>query len=88
MHKPSKANETAEGASHSDAGLEPVLVLSRILSEKDIKALMDWREAIIKAEREACAKVCESISGNEPSGHGGCFGALDCAEAIRMRSNA
>jgi hypothetical protein len=44
-------------------------------------------EAATKAEREACAKVCENISGNEPSGCGGRFGALDCADAIRKRND-
>ncbi len=50
-----------------------------------------WREEIfaiarniVLDEREACAKVCEEISGNEPSGDR--FGALDCAEYIRARS--
>jgi len=32
---------------------------------------------------EMAAKECEDISGNEPSGCGGRFGALDSAEAIR-----
>lgn len=44
-------------------------------------------EAATLAEREACSNVCENISGNEPSGHGGRYGALDCAAAIKMRSS-
>lgn len=39
--------------------------------------------AIRKATKEEDAKICDGISGNEPSGHDGRFGALDCAETIR-----
>ena len=42
--------------------------------------------AILQAcaeQRETDAKICKDISGNEPSGASGRFGALDCAAAIR-----
>ena len=40
-------------------------------------------DKLLAEERERCAKVCESVSGNEPSGADGRFGALDSADAIR-----
>ena len=42
-------------------------------------------QAACKWQREQDAKLCEILSGNEPSGHGGRFGALDCAAAIRSQ---
>jgi hypothetical protein len=39
-------------------------------------ALLEFADAIAEAEREACAKVCETFYNHE---------AKDCAEAIRAR---
>lgn len=53
-------------------------------------------DAAIKAEREACAKLCEEVI-EFPPGHGGQWeghgvvrsqrSGVDCADAIRKRSN-
>lgn len=48
----------------------------------ELDIIVALKEAVNEALQEA-AKACEAISGDEPSGSGGRFGALDCAEAIR-----
>lgn len=58
-------------------------------------ALNAWNVAA-KEEREACAKVCDEISGQawalwetvaDPIEQGRSIGADHCADAIRVRSN-
>lgn len=52
------------GAPYSAMTLEgfgqPPLHLSVCLSARDVIALTDYMHAIVAAEREACAKVCEA----------------------------
>lgn len=45
----------------------------------------DVWQAACEWQKEQDAKLCEILSGNEPSGHGGRFDALDCADAIRSQ---
>ena len=58
---------------------------TRVIGLRDDQ-LFAVTQAILQAcaeQRETDAKICEDISGNEPSGASGRFGALDCAAAIR-----
>jgi len=48
-------------------------------SQKDIDSLLYIVETVAAAEREACAKLCETFYNHE---------AKDCAEAIRARGRA
>ena len=43
-------------------------------------------QTLLTAEREACAKVCDAVA--VPYQAAGASVALECAEAIRARSNA
>ena len=57
-----------------------------LLKELEQQILENWHRAMVnsmKAEREACAKVCDEQA--EKDGFEGCY-ANACAEAIRARS--
>lgn len=54
----------------------PVKVVSK---PQFLAALAEYGAAVRKRDAEICR---DEISGNEPSGKGGRFGALDCADAI------
>lgn len=45
-------------------------------------------EAATKAEREACAKVCENMANGHTTTKASALMARECMAAIRMRSNA
>lgn len=49
-------------------------------------------DASAKAEREACAKVCETLPADDPTGpwfnDDMTMAAIDCANAIRARNTA
>lgn len=70
---------------------------NRTDGDGDIAAADDARDALkeairaaIATEREACAVLCERLAnGLEPTEtHGEGLAGFDCANAIRMRSNA
>ncbi len=48
------------------------------------RPLRELLEAAVKAEREACAKVCEELKLSRNTDWE--IGTLDCADAIRARS--
>jgi hypothetical protein len=50
-----------------------------------MERLMELVTVSAKAEREACAKVCEDLSLSQNSEWE--VGTLDCADAIRARGN-
>jgi hypothetical protein len=50
-----------------------------------MERLMELVAVSAKAEREACAKVCEDLSLSQNSEWQ--VGTLDCADAIRARGN-
>jgi hypothetical protein len=62
---------------------QPPLLLDTVLSGRDVMALAAYLHAVIEAEREACAQVCDTIARGDPSDD---TQASSCAEAIRERS--
>jgi hypothetical protein len=54
--------------------------------EVDMAFARKIEQAAIKAEREACAKVCDAMGGPGHSGYRGDADNEDCAAAIRARS--
>jgi hypothetical protein len=77
-----------------DEAIEKLVALARADERKSIQAeseadkvIIEYHEATIKrleaailAEREACAKVCESTAPSQINGY-------ECADAIRARGN-
>ena len=65
-----------------------------LLKELEWQIAENWTNALVKGvegEREECAKVCEDnakewIDGNNDWCQGQATGSIDCAEAIRARS--
>lgn len=67
-------------ATAKDAEHQQTLALQQRSYEREI-------EIEVEAEREACAKVCEEIDIEGRRGASWDMGTIDCAAAIRARSN-
>ena len=54
--------------------------------EKPLNSVTRFAALVAAHEREACAKVCEILEAEDDSFYAEFSGAIDCAAAIRARS--
>ena len=65
------------------------LIEFKNLSMQDGKLNLSWfADYVAQAEREECAKVCESLNLPTVVGKSWDEGTIDCAKAIRARKQA
>ena len=84
-------NETDQNKAAALAMIEtPIEMIKAIMLKHEIavievmRELHESREAAVRAENEACAKLCESLFDMDDDS---CSEAEQCAAAIRARSN-